>query len=319
MTDTNYAAPTSLEDLHRADDIVVSSSGGVDSVVTLLHTFEVCREAGVLGKLSVVHADMGEQEHKGSAELVKSQCDAFGVPLTIVRRNVAKACAEGTCSHPGPPDKGSLIDQWEHKQTHSRVGSSNCQGTSDHKIGPIRRHYTALAKAHKAAGNTEPHRLIEVVGLAAHEGNSRKCRLQGGGKKDLAPKTVSPLGGRFECSTDSKLSNSKRLTTTWWPIADVEKTVIWEEAARALVQYGADIDQDTYSVLPRYSCQVCVFASRDALNVQAQRNPELFARVVEIEKTWERAWDSKFSLADVWADVQAGRTVAKATNWGDQS
>jgi len=312
----DYAIPTSFEALREADDIVVSSSGGIDSLVTLLHAFEVCREAGALEKLSVIHADMGEQEHSGSADLVRAQCAAFGVPLTIVRRNVAPACAAGTCAHPGPPDRGSLIDQWEHKQTHSRVGASNCQGTSDHKTGPIRRHYTALTKRH---AGPRAHRLIEVVGLAAHEGNARRNRLQGGGKKGLAPKTPSPLGGRFECSTDSKLTNTKRFVTTWWPIADVAKADIWREADRSAAQYGADIDRDVYAVLPRYSCQICVFASRDALNVSAQRNPALFARAVAIETTWGRAWDSRFSLADVAADVAAGRTVDKATNWGDQS
>lgn len=312
----DYATPTSLNDLNEADAIVVSSSGGVDSLVVFMHTYEACREAGVLGKLSVVHADMGEQEHAGSRELVTAQCEAFGVPLTIVSRNVAKACAEGTCSHPGPPDTGSLVSQWDHKQTHSRVGSSNCQGTSDHKVGPIRRHYTALGNAHDGPA---PFKLIEVVGLAAHEGNARAARLQGGGKKNLAPKPVSPLGGRFECSTDSKLTNSKRSTTTWWPIADLSKEDIWSEVDRCTAEYGADIDRDIYSVLPRYSCQICPFASRDALNVSAQRNPELFARVVEMEKRWTRPWDSKFNLADVAADVAAGRVVARATDWGDQS
>jgi 3'-phosphoadenosine 5'-phosphosulfate sulfotransferase (PAPS reductase)/FAD synthetase len=317
--DNDFATPTSLEDLRRAHDIVVSSSGGVDSLVALLLTFETCREANVLDRLSVVHADMGEQEHEGSLEIVQAQCKAFDVPLTVVRRNVAPKCAAGTCDHPGPVDEGSLISQWAHKQTHSRVGSSTCQGTSDHKVGPIRRHYTALTAAHQATGSLERHRLIEVVGLAAHEGGARKCRLQGGGKKELEPKAIAELGGRYELATDVKLTNSKRATTTWWPIADLGKQGVWDAAARALVQYGADIDQDVYAVLPRYSCQVCPFASRDALNVTAQRNPALFAKVVEIEKTWTRAWDSSFTLADVLEDVKAGRTVDKATTWGDQA
>lgn len=304
----NFATPTSLEALKDADDIVVSSSGGVDSLVTLLRTFEICRDAGVLAKLSVVHADMGEQEHAGSTALVTAQCEAFGLPLTIVRRNVSPACAAGTCSHPGPPDRGSLIDQWEHKGTHSRVGASKCQGTSDHKIGPIRRHYTTLTKAHRG---TEAHRLIEVVGLAAHEGNARRSRL--------GTKTIAELGGRFECSTDTKLTNTKRSTVTWWPIADLEQDEIWSEVDRCVAEYGADVDREVYAVLPRYSCQVCVFASRHALNVSAQRNPKLFARVVEIEKSFARPWNSKFTLADVAEDVAAGRTVKTATTWGDQA
>jgi 3'-phosphoadenosine 5'-phosphosulfate sulfotransferase (PAPS reductase)/FAD synthetase len=319
MTDNDFATPTSIEDLRRAHDIVVSSSGGIDSLVALLITFEICRTAGVLDRLSVVHADMGEQEHAGSLASGQAQCDAFNVPLTVVSRNVSNACAEGTCSHPGPVDTGSLISQWAHKATHSRVGSSTCQGTKDHKITPIRRHYTALTKAHQATGSLERHRLIEVVGLAAHEGNARKCKLQGGGKRDLEPKTIAELGGRFELATDPKLTNGKRATVTWWPIADFAKADVWDAAARATLEYGADIDQEVYAVLPRYSCQICPFASRDALNVQAQRNPALFAKVVEIEKTWTRAWDSDFKLADVLEDVQAGRTVTKATTWGDQA
>jgi 3'-phosphoadenosine 5'-phosphosulfate sulfotransferase (PAPS reductase)/FAD synthetase len=311
-----FATPTTLEALHQADDIVVSSSGGVDSLVTLLRTFEICRDAGVLSKLSVVHADMGEQEHAGSTALVTAQCAAFGLPLTIVRRNVSAACAAGTCSHPGPPDRGSLIDQWEHKGMHSRIGSSNCQGTSDHKVGPIRRHYTSLVKAHKGSA---PHKLIEVVGLAAHEGRARRTRLQGGGKNNTAPKTTTELGGRFECATDSKLTNGRRSTVTWWPIADLERDEIWAEVDRCAAEYGADIDREVYAVLPRYSCQVCVFASRHALNVSAQRNPELFARVVAIEKSFARPWNSKFTLADVAEDVASGRTVKSAKTWGDQA
>jgi 3'-phosphoadenosine 5'-phosphosulfate sulfotransferase (PAPS reductase)/FAD synthetase len=298
------------------DAIVVSISGGIDSLVTLLRAVERCQRDGTLDRLSVVHADMGEQEHEGSRALVEAQCKAFGVKLVVVSRNVSKACATGTCSHPGPIDEGSLVSQWAHKQTHSRVGPSTCQGTKDHKVTPIKRRYTEIASLHCGP---RPCQILEVVGLAAHEGNARECRLQGGERKGkvIAPKAVAEIGGRW--AENREIWNGRQQVTTWWPIADESKQTIWDEAARATLQYGADIDQATYAVLPRYSCQICPFASRDALNVQAQRNPELFERVVEIEKTWTRKWDSKFDLADVWEDVQAGRTVTKATTWGDQS
>ena len=75
-----------------------------------------------------------------------------------------------------------------------------------------------------------------------------------------------------------------------------------------------------YDRLPRHSCAICVFSSRDAVNVAAQLYPDLFAKYLATERDHfdSDGWSMEFKLSDVAADIAAGRTVKRATTWGDQ-
>lgn len=322
----------SLDDLARADCIAVSISGGVDSRAILAIVAEQAKRAGVSDRVVCVHADLLECEHPGTLALCEAQAQAFGFPLLVTRRNVATRCRLGTCEHPGPPDTGSLLSQMAHKGRSPRIGATGCQGTTDHKRGPIWRVYTAISTEwRQRTGETRPMRLLEVIGLAAHEGNARKCLLQGGGKRNHPVMARCPLGGRMRTkrTSDGKLdkpsSFERRHVLTWYPIADASKAEVWDLVERSIAAGYPGLltladGSGIYDRLPRHSCAICVFSSRDAVNVAAQLYPDLFAKFLQTERDHfgDEGWSQEFKLADVAADIAAGRTVERATTWGDQ-
>jgi 3'-phosphoadenosine 5'-phosphosulfate sulfotransferase (PAPS reductase)/FAD synthetase len=261
----------------------------------MARTCELAADQGVLDRVVAIHADMGRMEHAGSLELVTSQADYYGIPLMVVRR-----------------EQGDLLEQAIDKGIWPRVGMSNCQGTSDHKRGPIWTAYTKLVNL--VLGNTRgvpAHQVevLEVIGLARHEGG-----VNGSRDKKLSPLTEIAQGGRLEINTSCTAKRITRATvTTYYPIADLSKQDVWDRLAAETLR-GCPGISDTYERLPRFSCSFCVFASRDAINVSAQLYPDLFAEYVQAEQAigeWKKEW----SLADVAADIDAGRLVDVATDW----
>jgi len=285
----------------RPDYVVGSTSGGKDSFVSLAIASRWAAERGI--PFIAVHADMGRMEWSGSLELVRAQSDYFGIKDTrIVHRK-----------------QGDLLSQCIEKRSWSRVGGMNgpCQGTSDHKRGPILTAYTAIAKEWREKNGLgsgrghRPVRILEVVGIAGHEGNKRRAHMS---SLEQAPQS---MGGRLEVQGNPK-SNGLRQVTTWYPIADyASEQDVWDFIAKEAL-LGAPEQAWPYKAgMPRYSCSFCVFASRDALNLAAQLNPELFQEYLAAEQIIG-PWRQEFSLQDIADDIAAGRLVKSATQWGDQ-
>lgn len=275
----------------KPDFVVVSSSGGKDSVCSLAVAAEVAAELGA--PLVVVHADMGRMEWKGSLELVEEQATHWNARLIVVSRG-----------------NGDLLAQAVEKGVWPRVGMKTCQGTSDHKRGPIWTSYTALAKEWRDDNPNadRPCRILEVIGLAGHESGSRKKRL--------SKMQESEFGGRYERNV--RASNGRREVVSWYPIADWSLADVWDRMAKETL-HGAPEAAWAYSAgMPRYSCTFCVFAERDALNRSAQLNPVMFQEYLAAEKLIG-PWRKEFTLADIAADLEAGHLVESATEWGDQA
>lgn len=296
-----------------ADALVVSSSGGIDSQASLVFAARLAREVGK--PLHVVHADMGPMEHtsaaacsrevpeghdgRGAGELVAAQADLAGATLHVVRRG-----------------RGTLIDQVSEKGRWPRVGMGPCQGTSDHKRGPIWTVYTALAKAWRDAGNARPFHLLEVRGEARHEGGKN-------GKRDkrLRVLDTTPIGGRIE--RHSRCTNGRRSVVTWFPLADMEKAEIWSLVRDAAAAGETTLPAWTYGAgMPRFSCAFCVFAQRPALMLAGELRPALLDELVQIEADIGQPFRREFSLAGIRDDLKAGARVdaADLTNaWDDQA
>ena len=314
------ALPTDL--FEWADEIVVSSSGGIDSQAILVIAARLAKGR----KLHVVHADMREQEHtsaascnvepqdgfdgRGAEELVEAQAKLANAELHVVRRNAADGV-----NH-------SLNQQVLQKRTWSRVGMGPCQGTSDHKRGPIWTVYTKLAK--RIARSDRPVRILEIRGEARHEGG---C----GGKRDkrLRKLAIASEGGRVERHV--RCSNSRREVVTWYPLADLPQDAIWQLVREAAARNETTLPAWTYGFrmqdgreygLPRFSCAVCVFARRPVLQVVAELRPKLFTDMVQIEDTIQKPFRQEFSLRGIQDDVKAGVRVSAeelANGWDDQA
>lgn len=76
--------------IRAADRVVISSSGGKDSQATASYVVGRADALGMLGKVVVVHADLGRVEWEGTRELAAEQARLLGVRrFEVVQANGA--------------------------------------------------------------------------------------------------------------------------------------------------------------------------------------------------------------------------------------
>lgn len=68
--------------------------------------------------------------------------------------------------------------------------------------------------------------------------------------------------------------------------------------------------------MPRLSCSFCIFAPKAAALRAGPERPALLAELVEMEQEMGHTFRTDYSLAEVLADIEAGRTiVGPITTW----
>lgn len=168
--------------------ILVNSSGGKDSQVVLDETVRLAREASVLDRVTVVHADLGRVEWEGTKELAKKQAEHYGLPFIAVSR-----------------PQGDLLT---HVQKRGKWPASNARYcTSDHKRGQVRKVMTALVTAARERTGIKRIRVLNVLGIRAQESPARA-------KKP-------------EFQYDKSASNGRRHVDTWYPIFRWTEKQVW--------------------------------------------------------------------------------------------
>lgn len=68
------------------DVVLVNSSAGKDSQASLDVVVAAARAVGVIDRVVVVHADLGDNEWPGTAALVAEHARHYGLPLSVVAR-----------------------------------------------------------------------------------------------------------------------------------------------------------------------------------------------------------------------------------------
>ena len=163
--------------------------------------------------------------------------------------------------------------------------------TSDQKTGQVAKVLTQLAKEHLEAGNTEPVRILNCLGLRSAESSARAKRPE----------------FRF----DKRASNSKRHVDTWLPIFNWSKDEVWAAIKKSGVRHHRAYDLG----MPRLSCVFCVFAPKSALMLAGKHNPELLAQYVELEEKIDHKFTMKLSLADVAEALANGEEPGPINTW----
>ncbi len=138
-------------DLTAWDVILVNTSAGKDSQVTLDEVCRLAREQGVMDRVQAVHCDLGRVEWQGTRELAERQCAAYGVPLTVVSR-----------------PQGDLLDQVRARRMWPSSTARYC--TSDQKRGQVDRVITALVRARY---HGKAVRVLSCMGLRKAESPAR--------------------------------------------------------------------------------------------------------------------------------------------------
>ncbi len=244
---------TTLPNLTSYDAIVVSTSGGKDSVTSLRLVADMARQVGVLDRVLAVHADLGELEHDGTLALVQRQCKALGIPLEVVKYRRFDGVEETILEHV------------------ERIGRTPGRGTqfctSDHKRGPIWRVFRRLGNEalarHDHGG--QPAQILDVQGIRAVESDGRKKRNA--------------------ITRNKNICCQSREVTTWYPIFQWSEKAVW-----AYIKDKGLETLSTYDRLPRHSCQFCIYAPVWAWVQEAKINPALAAKYAAVEAKIDKLW-----------------------------
>ncbi|MFD7334859.1 phosphoadenosine phosphosulfate reductase family protein [Streptomyces violascens] len=250
--------------LRAADWILLNSSGGKDSQSMASHVCRLAVKLGLLHRVVIVHADLGDVEWGRTRQLAEDQARRLGVRFEVVKaeggdllaRTVArffklKAKAEKEAREEGrDPSTAKVAPAWP--------SASARWCTSDLKRGPIRKLMTRLVAELGDLGR--PVRILNCIGQRAAESAPRA---------KLAPVEI-----------DRAASNGKRHVTTWRPIHGWTDAEVWKEIARSGLPYHEAYDWG----MSRLSCSFCVLGCEADVVLAARLRPEKAAEYAAVEK-----------------------------------
>jgi 3'-phosphoadenosine 5'-phosphosulfate sulfotransferase (PAPS reductase)/FAD synthetase len=296
------------------DVIAVSTSAGKDSQAMLDYVYRLavdaapyCNDkrarAGIMpvDRIVAIHADLGEVEWQGTAELARKQAEHYGVRFVICSRIGGVATKTGKTYKAGETF-GSILDYAMRKRRYPSSTQRWC--TSEFKRGPILKQFTALAaEMPEHIRSRRPVRILNAMGLRAEE---------------------SPARAKKEAWAVSKSTRNQHITT-WLPIHDWTVGQVWSaihEAGCSKLIHPAYTEHG----MSRLSCAFCIFAPKSQLLKAGHANTDLLRKYVSVERLTgfqfrgnpkaPRKGDIK--LADILRDVEAGvRPDDSAGNGGN--
>jgi 3'-phosphoadenosine 5'-phosphosulfate sulfotransferase (PAPS reductase)/FAD synthetase len=238
-----------------------------DSQASLDVVATAARQAGVLNRVVVVYADLGDAEWDGVPELAAEHAAHYGLRFELARRE-----RDGHTE--------TILDRVQQRGKWPDAARRWC--TSDHKRGPIRTVMTRLVSELRHAGHIvdRPVHLLNVMGFRAEESTARRRRN---------PYAANPA-----------TSNGRRRVDDWYPIHDWTATQVWERIAAA----GTRSHPAYSSGMSRLSCRFCVLSSRADLVCSARLNPALADRYAEVERRIGHRFRADLSMAEVIADAR---------------
>lgn len=182
------------------DYIIINSSAGKDSQAMTDVVCAMAVEQGVLGRVLMVHADLGRVEWKGTRELAEEHAKHYGIPFHVVRREL-----------------GDLLVQIEARGMFPDNLNRYC--TSDQKRSQVYKLLTKLtADLHPLGhGNNRPVRFLNCMGFRKQESPARA-------KKDAF-------------YFDKMASNGRRQVYQWLPIHEWKVEQVWERIKSSGVRW----------------------------------------------------------------------------------
>jgi 3'-phosphoadenosine 5'-phosphosulfate sulfotransferase (PAPS reductase)/FAD synthetase len=235
-----------LELIEKGAEFYVGHSGGKDSQAM----FAILSKIVPADQLFVVHADLGEVEHEGIKDFIRSNIDGNelliakaifndGSPkdfFSVVRARRAKLDSDGKFDAPAFPGHGPRF----------------C--TSDLKTGPI---WKVIRNASDAKI------VVNCVGIRGQESKARQDKID----------------KRGTLNENKKNSNTVRQAFDYWPIADWTIDQVWSEIEAKGQERHPAYDAGN----ERLSCVFCIFGSRGDLARGKAARPELFQKYVDLE------------------------------------
>lgn len=263
---TVTAGPT--PDLRAYDILLVNVSGGKDSQASLDVVAEHAHAAGILDRVVVVHADLGDAEWDGVPQLAAEHAAHYGLRFELTGRTTTD----------GRPE--TILERVAQRGMWPDAARRWC--TSDHKRGPIRKVMTKLAAELRVNRQVtgRPVRILNVMGLRAQESAARARRAA------YAP--------------NPSASNGRRHVDDWYPIHHWSTDDVWKRITAA----GTRPHKAYQRGMSRLSCRFCVLASRADLVCSARLNPALAERYATVERAVGHRFRKDLSMADIIAEAR---------------
>ena len=256
-----------------------------------LKTFDVILVNSSAGKDSQAMLDFVVEQAKAAGVLDRVR--VVHADLGRVEWKGTRELAERQAAHYSLPfevvrrDKGDLLEQVELRGKWPDRGNRYC--TSDQKRDQILKSITRLV-AERFDGS-RPVRVLNCMGLRAGESAARA---------KLAPLEM-----------NKRASNGKREVFTWLPIHAWTVEQVWARIKASGVEHHPAYDLG----MPRLSCVFCVFSSRPALILAGQKNPELLAEYVRVEKKIGHTFRHEQPIAEIAEAIAAGEQPGPITTW----
>lgn len=264
-----------VPDLADYEVVLANSSAGKDSQAMLDVLVQAARAAGVVDRVVVVHADLGDNEWDNVRELAAEHAAFYGLRFEVVARRRSDGEVE------------TILDRVAARGMFPDAARRWC--TSDHKRTPVRTLMTRLVTEQREAGVADrPVRVLNVLGERAQESRQRRQRT---------PYAFDPAA-----------SNGRRHVDTWRPIHALTTRQVWQRIERA----GTRPHPAYQAGMSRLSCGFCVLGSRADLICSARLNPDLAARYAAVEASTGHRFRRDLSMADIITAAQApDRPVAE--------
>ena len=264
-----HVPTTTHLDLRTYHIILISTSAGKDSQAMMSQVCQAAARAGVLDRVSAVHADLGEMEWPGTTQIAHEQAEHFKIPLTVVSRIGQRAHKTSSMYQEGEA-YGDILDYARRRGAWPSPSRRWC--TSEFKRGPIEKHMTSLAREYRARFpcHRGPVRILDCIGFRAEE---------------------SPARARREVLSVRKSTRNQHVDT-WLPIHAWRIKQVWEEIHASGAPYHRAYDLG----MSRLSCVFCIMASQADLEIAATHNPDLLTRFVDLEQELDHTFQHQRSL-----------------------
>ena len=134
-------------------------------------------------------------------------------------------------------------------------------------------------------------------------------RVEWKGTRELAEEQARRYGiTRFE---DKPASSGARHVDRWLPIHSWSTDQVW-----ARIRESGVPSSPVYELgMPRLSCVLCVFASKEALQIGIKHNPELADEYARVERAIGHQFRQNLSIADLVEETKQLAEVGPAPDW----
>jgi 3'-phosphoadenosine 5'-phosphosulfate sulfotransferase (PAPS reductase)/FAD synthetase len=182
-----------------------------------------------------------------------------------------------------------LLHQVEHERK-KWPDAARRYWTSDQKTSQVAKLITRLTSEIRAYRPGHRVRILNCLGLRADE---------------------SPARAKKPVFSVDKATNGRRHVDRWLPIHAWAASGVWRRIAAAGTRHHPAYDLG----MPRLSCCFCVLASRSALVLAAQHNPELADEYVRVEAEIGHSFRKNMTIRSIVEEARATTAVAVVEEW----